>query len=220
MKFILNKCKVIQLGKYNLTPWRLGERRLESSNRERPEGQQITAGFAMCGGGKSGSCAQTATRPQCRVSGGQKIPELIPDSEKPGIFVFGAAQGQLGPSGLTGGVTEPQIPNVPPLRAHPRPQPHAWVGQWSWEHQDKHQPCAGEGLSPLEWRGLNPGLPSQTPGHSAGGSSWNVALPLSPPCSHHNNTSGLTCPGILRPAPPCLLSAPCPSPCEIGRAHV
>lgn len=34
MKFILNKCKVIQLGKYNLTPWRLGERHLESSNTE------------------------------------------------------------------------------------------------------------------------------------------------------------------------------------------
>lgn len=67
--------------------------------------------------------------------------------------MFGAAQGQLGPSGRTGDVTEPQIPNVPPLRAHPRPQPHAWVRQWSWEHQDKHQPCAGEGLSPLEWRG-------------------------------------------------------------------
>lgn len=34
MKFILNKCKVIQLGKYNLTPRRLGERHLESCNTE------------------------------------------------------------------------------------------------------------------------------------------------------------------------------------------
>lgn len=32
-------------------------------------------------------------------------------------------------------------------------------------------------------------------------------------CSHHNSTSGLTCPGILPPAPRCLLSAPCPPPC-------
>lgn len=51
MKFILNKCKVIQLGKYNLTPWRLGERHLESSNTEQPEGQQITLGFAIHYGG-------------------------------------------------------------------------------------------------------------------------------------------------------------------------
>lgn len=51
MKFILNKCKVIQLGKYNLTPWRLGERHLESSNTEWPEGQQITLGFAVHYGG-------------------------------------------------------------------------------------------------------------------------------------------------------------------------
>lgn len=52
MKFILNKCKVIQLGKYNLTPWRLGERHLESSNAERPEGQQIASGFAVRYGGR------------------------------------------------------------------------------------------------------------------------------------------------------------------------
>jgi len=51
MKFILNKCKVIQPGKYNLTPWRLGERHLESSNTKRPEGQQITLGFAIHYGG-------------------------------------------------------------------------------------------------------------------------------------------------------------------------
>lgn len=103
MKFILNKCKVIQLGKYNLTPWRLGERRLESSNRERPEGQQITAGFAVCGGGKSGSRAQTATRPQCRVSGGQKIPELIPDSEKKqGYLCLGQPRASWGHQGAWG----------------------------------------------------------------------------------------------------------------------
>lgn len=51
MKFILNKCKVIQLGKYNLTPWRLGERHLESSNTEQPEGRQITLGFVIHSGG-------------------------------------------------------------------------------------------------------------------------------------------------------------------------
>lgn len=118
MKFILNKCKVIQLGKYNLIPWRLGERHLESNKREWPEGQQITAGFGMGVLGRAG--AEHRQLPGLSDPERGRFPVVVPlsatlptyascqgpkdasASEKPGIFVWGQPGASWGYQGIWG----------------------------------------------------------------------------------------------------------------------
>lgn len=74
MKFILNKCKVIQLGKYNLTPWRLGERHLESSNTDGLRDSKLhwDLRYIMAGCG-TGGCTHTAQAFLMRRKGGVSV---------------------------------------------------------------------------------------------------------------------------------------------------
>lgn len=111
MKFILNKCKVIQLGKYNLTPWRLGERHLESSDRSGWRDSEFQRDLGT-----------DSTQAFLSQKTGQVCVTVSLSATLPGV------RGMKGPSSseMFGSMTEAQIPNVP-SRAQPLLQPHPWV---------------------------------------------------------------------------------------------